>query len=370
MKVKYINPGREYLLHQDEISSTIHRVMLDGSFILREDVEKFEFNVAARLGVKHVIGLNSGTDALFYSLAALGLKSQDEVITVAHTFVATIASIVHVGATPVLVDIANNFNIDPYKIEEKITEKTKALLPVHMNGRACDMDTIERLSAKYGLMIIEDAAQAFGAKFKGRSVGTFGEVGCFSAHPMKVLGGPGDGGYVVTNSRTVDQRLRLLRNHGQRTKTDITSYGFSSRLDNLHAAILNVKLKYVDKTIRRRRSIALSYHQGLQRLPIKLPAPPSDGDYFDVYNSYVIRVQASARDSLAEFLARQGIEVFSHMAIPLFKNENLKLDGAGLETNEKLANEIISLPVYPELTDGEVEYVIISLKKFFNTEAH
>jgi dTDP-4-amino-4,6-dideoxygalactose transaminase len=358
-KVKYVDLGKEYLESKDEINAAFERVMSAGSFIMRDDVSSFEQNICRQLKVAHTIGVNSGTDALFYSLAALGLSKGDEVLTVAHTFVATIAAIKHVGATPVLIDIGDDFNIDPTKIEEQITEKTKVLLPVHMNGRTCDMDQILHLGDKYGITIIEDAAQAFGAKFKGRYAGTFGAAGCFSAHPMKILSCPGDGGYITTDDSSLEAHIRLLRNHGQKSKSELVQYGFSSRLDNLHAAILNVKLQTVDDKINRRRVIADRYNRLLSDLPIKLPPSPTYQDHYDVYNSYVIRVSSSHLSSF-------GIEVFSHMAIPLYKNTALQLNGSNLMKNEEISNEILSLPICPQLADSEIDYVVSKVRSFFS----
>jgi len=364
--VKYINPGQEYLENKKEFDAAFSRVMGSGSFILRDDVSRFEEAICEKIGADYAIGVNSGTDALFYSLGALGLKKDDEVITVAHTFVATISAIKHMGARPVLVDIKDDFNIDPYKVESRISEKTKVLLPVHMNGRSCNMDVIISVAEKHGLKVVEDAAQAFGAQYKGRYVGTFGDCGCFSAHPMKILSCPGDGGYITTNDRLLEEKIRLLRNHGQKSKTELVEYGFSSRLDNLHAAILNVKLKTVDEQICRRREIAEKYHRGLHDLPIKLPMPPEKEIYYDVYNSYVIKVDTHIRDDLLRYLSAAGIEVFAHMAVPLYKNHALGLSGDGLEQNEAISRRILSLPICPQTTDENVAYLLSSVRSFFD----
>ncbi len=289
--VPYINLGLQYIEDKQRIDEEFNRVMSNGSFILRDDVDIFEKKMAGILNVKHVIGVNSGTDALYLAVRALKIGVNDEVITVAHTFVATIAAIHHVGGAHTLIDINSDYNIDTSLIENAITEKTKAIMPVHMNGRMCNMDVIMRVAEKYNLVVIEDAAQALGAKYKESYSGSIGDIGCFSLHPMKILSCPGDGGFITTNSDILNNKLRLLRNHGQKTKTELSEYGYSSRLDNLHAAIVNIKLDRLVDKIDRRRIIARIYNDKLSKLPIRLPNAPEDvNTYYDVYNSYVIAI--------------------------------------------------------------------------------
>jgi dTDP-4-amino-4,6-dideoxygalactose transaminase len=363
--VKYVDLEKNYNNYKKDIDVAIEDVLNRGAFILRDDVLKFEQNIAKNLNTKYAVGVNSGTDALFLSCKAAGLGKGDEVITVGHTFVATIATIHHCGATPILVDIKDDYNIDEDKIISSITKKTKAIIPVHLNGRSCNMDKISAIAEKYGLIIIEDACQAVGARFKGRYVGTFGIFGCFSLHPMKSLNCAGDGGYIVTNDEEKYNRLLALRNHGQSAdKTDIFEFGYSSRLDNMQAAIANIKLNDLEKNNNIRRDIASRYNEGLRSLPVALPnKPESNNIYHDVYNSYVVCVKQ--RDDLYRFLRDSGIEVFVHIYKPLNKYKLLNLTGFNLPVNENICKEIISLPIYPELSYEKVDYVIFKITEFY-----
>jgi len=362
-KVPFVNYPLQYKVLEKEIDEAIKKVLLNGSLILREDVEEFEKSLADFLGVKYAIGVNSCSDALRFCLTAAGIKPNDEVITVSHTFFATIEAIVHVGAKPVLVDVGEDFLMNMDLVEKSITLKTKAIIPVHLNGRVCDMEKLEALAKKYNLVIIEDAAQALGAEFKGKKAGSFGLAGCFSFYPAKILGALGDGGLVVTNSEELAQKLRLLRNHGQKTKTEIVCYGFTSRLHNLQAAVLNVKFKHLNDFIKRRQEIANIYNQGL--LSIKEIKTPflSDSNHFDVFQNYVIK--AEKRDELFSFLKDRGVETLIKDPVPNHWHKDLGLTDFKLLQSEKLAKEVISLPMYPELEDSQVQYVISQIKEFY-----
>lgn len=364
-KVKYVDLRQSYLNQKEEIDTAINRVMMNGSFILRDDVSKFEERIASFIGTEYAVGVNSGTDALILSCIAAGLKENDEVITVGHTFVATVAAIHHCGAKPVLVDIDKDFNIDINKIEERITNKTKAIIPVHLNGRSCNMDSIMHLAKKYDLIVIEDACQSVGAKFNNQNVGTFGLFSCFSLHPMKSLNCSGDGGYITTNNKELYERLLALRNNGQSLdKTDIYEFGYSSRLDNLQAAIANIRLNLLHQNNNRRREIATIYNKELQGLAITLPqAVDSDNRYYDVFNSYVIQVEN--RDELYSYLRDKGIEVFTHIPKPLSEYSSLNLEGEHLSTNKIICKKILSLPIYPELSNEDLKYTIAVIKEFY-----
>ncbi len=367
-KVPFVNYPLQYNLYKEEIDKTIQDVLNRGDFILRKDVEDFEKKLADFVGTKYAVGLNSGTDALIFSLKAAGIGNGDEVITVSHTFVASIASIVLVGAKPILVDVKEDFLMDTDKIEEAITPKTKVIMPVHLNGRVCDMDKIMEIAEKHNLVVIEDAAQALGAKYKGKGGGSFGLSGCFSFYPAKILGSFGDGGALTTNNPEVAEKARLYRDHCQETKTKIVDYGWNSRLDNLQAAILNVKIKYLPKWIERRREIASIYNQGLKEVKeiILPPAPNSDSDHFDNFQNYVLKAQQ--RDNLYQFLKDEGVETLIKDPIPNHWQEGLNLSHFKLPYTEKLAKEVISLPMYPELTDNQVNYVIEKVKSFYGQE--
>ena len=365
-KVPFVKYPEHYRRIWNEVNKAITEVLSKGDLILRDQLRQFEEDIASFVGGKYAVGVNSGTDAMLLSLEAAGIGSGDEVITVAHTFVATVAVIVHCGATPVLVDVGEDYNINVDLVEEAITPRTKAIIPVHLNGRLCDMERLMGIAQRHNLIVIEDAAQALGASFGGRRAGAFGLTGCFSFYPAKILGGAGDGGIVVTSDREVAEKICLLRDHGQqRTTGDILFYGFNSRLDNLQAAILNVKLKHLPQWIERRRELANLYHQGLSDLPyLKLPPPPqSQNRYFDVFTNYV--VQAQQRDRLAAYLKECGIEVLISWPKPMHHQEALGLGHFHLPETERISREVVSLPLNPELSDEQVEYVIESVRNFY-----
>jgi dTDP-4-amino-4,6-dideoxygalactose transaminase len=338
-------------------------VLSRGDLILRKDVEDFENAIAKMVGTKYTVGLNSGTDTMFFTLKILGIGAGDEVITVSHTFIASIAVIVQAGATPVLIDVKDDFLMDVDKIEAAITEKTKAILPVHLNGRVCDMDKIMEIAKKHNLHVIEDAAQALGAKYKGAMAGSFGTAGSFSLYPFKVLGCFGDGGVLTTNDEHIAEEARLLRDHGQKTKTDIVLFGWNSRLDNMQAAVLNKKLEYFPKWIKRRREIAAMYDKGFADVSGVAVPPRQDEDHYDNYQNYVLRAQK--RNELVEYLKEQGVETLVKDPIANHKHPKLGLDHCSLPVSERLADEVISLPLYPGLTNKEIEYVIEQVRNFY-----
>jgi len=364
-KIPFVNYPLQYHKLEREIDKTIKDVLNRGDLILRKDVKEFERNIAKFLGVRYGIGVNSGTDALFFVLKAAGIGPEDEVITVSHTFFATIEVIHHCGAKPVLIEVGEDFNMNVEKIEEAITSKTKVILPVHLNGRTCDMEKLMKVARKHNLIVIEDAAQSLGAEFMGKKAGSFGLAGCFSFYPAKILGSFGDGGIVVTNNAKIAEKISLFRNHGQKTRTEIVCYGWTSRLHNFQAAILNVKFKYLPKWIKRRREISDIYNKGLSNtLEIKLPpSPNSDKRYFDIYQNYVIRAQK--RNALFEFLKRRGVETIIKDPIPNHWHKYLGLSHFRLPFTEKIAKEVVSLPMYPELTNAQIDYVIDCIKKFY-----
>lgn len=364
-KVAMVNFRKQYQDLKTELDAAVHEVLETGQFVLRQQVENYEKNIAAFIGAKHAIGVNSGTDALFLACYGAGIGRGDEVISVAHTYVATVASIVHTGATPILVDICDDFNMDPSKLEEAITPRTKAIMPVHMEGRLCKMDDIMKIAKEHNLHIIEDAARSLGAKFDGQSSGTFGIAGSFSHYPAKLLGTAGDGGIMITNDDEFAQKIRFLRDHGQNKATgEIVAYGFNSRLDNIHAAILNVKLKYVPAWIKRRIEIAKMFNDELNGLGDIIIPPKPGGKFSDVYQNYVIRTKK--RDALAKFLKENEIETLIQWATPMHKQKALNLSHFKLPKTEQISSEVISLPMHAELDDNEVNYVIDAVKRFFN----
>ncbi len=360
-KVRFVNYPRQYRLLKTEFDAVFEEIMSGGDFILRRHLELFESNIAAYVGCKHAIGVNTGTDALYLSAHALGFGAGDEIITVGHTFVATIGAIVQCGATPVLVDIRDDFNIDVEQIESAITEKTKGIIPVHLNGHACQMDQIMTLAKKYHLRVIEDAAQALGATFKGKRCASFGDTAIFSFYPAKMLGTAGDGGMVCTNDDQLARKLKALRDNGRVDSVEeIECYGYCSRLDNLHAALLDMKFKYFDTWVERRREIAERYDKAFSDIPGLIPHPKSSKDYFDVYQNYVLR--SSKRDELVAYLRQSGVEVLVSWPTPLHKQKALHLDHFKLPKTEQISKEVLSLPMYPELTNEEVDYVLDVVK--------
>lgn len=361
--ISYVGLREEFAERKRALCTAFESVGSAANYILRDDLTRFEASMAELLGVSHAIGVNSGADAIFLALKALDIGPGDEVITVAHTFVATLAAIAHCGAKPVLVDVGSDFNIDVSALELAITPKTRAILPVHMNGRCCDMPSIVAIAERYGLWIIEDAAQALGARIEGRAAGSFGAAGAFSLHPMKNLHGYGDGGMIATDDPAMAECLRTLRNHGQNADRQVVAFGFNSRLDNLQAALLNVNLLYFPGDIERRRQIAARYDVGFADCAgLQLPIPPSSGAYFDVYSAYP--VLSTERDALQAHLRSLGIECFIHWEQPLHRNPHLGLPPAVLPQTERVSREVLSLPIHPYLGDTECDYVIAAVREF------
>ena len=367
-KVPFVDLPVQYHRYGEDIIAAVRKVMSRGDYILRSDLEQFEENMASLLGMNHVVGVGSGTDALYLALKAAGVGHGDEVITVDFTCVATLSVIVHCGAKPILVDVGDDYNMNVEQVEEAITPRTKAILPVHLNGRVCNMEKLMNIASKHDLIVIEDAAQALEATFDGKKAGTFGLAGCFSLYPMKILGATGDGGFVVTNDEALAERVSQLRDLGQQRITgDVLHFGFSSRLDNLQAAILNVKLKYLDQWIERRREIAALYHLGLSDLQeLKLPPPPEpQGRYFDVFQNYLVR--AKERDRLVAYLEKCGIETLTswYLSKPLHYHGALNLTHFHLPKTEQFAKESVSLPLNSEISDEQVEFVIKAIRGFY-----
>ncbi len=365
-KVRFVNYPRQYQQLKREFDKVFEEIMSGGDFILRRHLEEFEKRIADFVGTRYAIGVNTGTDALYLSCHALGFGPRDEVITVAHTFVATVGAIVQCGATPILADITDDFNIDVDKIEEVITPRTKGIIPVHLNGHSCDMEKIIQIAKIHNLKVIEDSAQALGAEFKGRRCGSFGDIGIFSFYPAKMLGGVGDGGMVCTNDKEIAHKIRAFRDNGRVDSPQIIEcFGWCTRLDNLQAAILNMKLNYFNRWIDRRRKIAELYDRGLEGVDDIILHPRSNDDYFDVYQNYVIRTKY--RDKLVRYLKTAGIEVLISWPIPLHKQKALGLGHFKLPKTEQISSEVISLPMYPELQNDEVEMAIDAIKNFFNS---
>lgn len=335
----------------DELMAAIQGVLKSGQFIMGPNVKAFEQEAAAYLGVKYAIGVNSGTDALVIALHAAGIGPGDEVITTPFTFFATAEAVSQVGATPVFVDIdPRTFNINPELIEPAITPRTRAILPVHLYGQAADMDLIMALAEKYNLRVIEDTAQAFGGEYKGRKLGTIGDAGCFSFFPSKNLGAFGDGGLIATNDDEIAAKARMLRVHGAKKKYYNEVIGYNSRLDEIQAAILRVKLPHVDEWNDGRREAARRYNELLKDAPGIIT--PIENPYAKhVYHQYTVRVQDGRRDELKKQLAENGIGTMVYYPVPVHQLPIYKEQTVSLATAEKLASEVLSLPIWPGISE-------------------
>jgi dTDP-4-amino-4,6-dideoxygalactose transaminase len=354
------NPKAQYLSQKDEIDLAIKTVLDSGWYILGKEVEKFENEFSLYNESAHAIGVGSGTEALHLALRALNVGANDEVITTAHTAVATASAIILAGAKPVFVDInPNYYSIDSDLIEEAITPKTKAIIPVHLYGQPCNMDVILEIANHNNLKVIEDCAQAHGARINSHRVGSLGDAGCFSFYPTKNLGGIGDGGAIITNNDSLAEKIRYLREYGWKERYISTREGWNSRLDEIQAAVLSVKLKKLDQDNFRRQQIAQQYRIGLKDLPIKLPKVRENVSH--VYHLYVIK--SKRRDKLKNYLKQNNIYTMIQYPVPIHKQKYYKniIDHKKLPNSENITKEILSLPMYPELTDQEIKQVITTM---------
>lgn len=357
---------RQYLDIKDQVDKAVTLVFNSGRFILGKNVEQFENEFAKYSGVKYGIGVGSGTEALHLALLAIDIKPGDEVITVPNTAVPTVCAIVLAQAKPIFVDInPETYCLDVNLLEKKITPKTKAIIPVHLYGHPVDMIPLSDLAVKYNIRVIEDACQAHGAKYNGKKVGSFGDAGCFSFYPSKNLGAYGDAGIVLTNNPEIEEKIRLLRNYGQEKRYYHVSRGINSRLDELQAAVLRVKLKYLDQWNNARRKRANLYIKLLSNND-SIILPREESYAVHVYHLFVIRVLE--RDRLREWLFKKGIETEIHYPIPIhlqlaYSYLGMKEDSFPIA--EKYAKEIVSLPIYPELKESEIQYIAKSINEFY-----
>jgi dTDP-4-amino-4,6-dideoxygalactose transaminase len=357
------NPKAQYMAHQQELDDALRRVLASGWYILGDEVRAFEEEFAAYLGVSHCVGVGNGTEALHLALAACGIGGGDQVITVSHTAVATTAAIDLAGAEPVFVDIdPTTYNMDPNLLKNRITSKTKAVIPVHLYGNPAPMQEIQTIAKAHGLRVIEDCAQAHGATYQGKRVGSFGDMACFSFYPTKNLGALGDGGAIVTCDAELADEVRLLREYGWAERFVSHIPGWNSRLDEIQAALLRVKLKYLDVDNARRIELAERYHEGLSETGIVLPVQPKDA--VQVYHLYVIR--AEERSSLQAYLRSKDIGATVHYPVPVHLQPAYEKYAVRLPNTELAADEVLSLPMYPELAENQVQFVIDSIRKHFS----
>jgi dTDP-4-amino-4,6-dideoxygalactose transaminase len=361
-EIPLVDLKAQYLSIKVEIDTAIQKVLDSTQFINGQEVKKFEEAFADYCDAKYAIGISSGTDALHLAFLALGVVPGDEVITVAHTFTASAEAIVHCGAVPVFVDIdPRTYTIDPARIEQAITAKTKVILPVHLYGQTADMDPINAIARKYGLHVVEDAAQAHGAKYKGQKTGNLGEIACFSFYPGKNLGAYGDAGAVVTNNEALAEHLRMLRDHGRQSKYEHEFVGYGNRLDTLQAAILLAKLPYLKEWTLKRRYLAQIYNEMLESSEVLPPFEAPEREH--VYHLYVIR--SSKRDELLACLKNNKIGAGIHYPVPLHLQKAYLEGNQGLSLpeTERAAKEVLSLPLYPEMSVGAVEEVVRLVKQ-------
>lgn len=362
LKIPLVDLKAQYAAIQSDIDAALQRVISNTGFILGPEVERFEAAFAAYCETQHAIGVASGTAALQLALRACGVGSGDEVITTPYTFVATAETIVHAGARPVFTDIDPvTYNLDPDRIEAAISPRTRAIVPVHLYGSPADMDRLLDIARGHDLYVIEDAAQAHGARYKGRRAGTFGTAACFSFYPGKNLGAFGDGGMVVTNDPGIAARVRMLRDHGRRAKYTHEVLGYGERLDALQAAVLDVKLRHLDDWNNQRRQVAQQYRDLLAGTGVGLPDVPPGTE--PVYHLFVIRV--AERDRVLSEVRAQGIGAGVHYPIPLHLQPAFRHLGyrpGSFPHAERAAQEVLSLPIYPEITPTQLQEVVAALK--------
>ncbi len=369
MEIPFFNYKHVYGQYKSEFNSIIQDIITRGSFILQKEGDQFESNLSNYLNTKYALGVANCTDGLYLSLKAAGVGSGDEVIFSSHTFVATASSIYNNGAKPIPVECGADHLIDPDSIEQAITKRTKAIVPTQLNGHVCDMNKILNICEKYNILLVEDAAQSLGAKYKNKFAGTFGQSAAFSFYPAKVVGCFGDGGAVVTDNVEIFNKIRLLRNHGRPDFGEVECWGINSRLDNIHAAILDFKLKQYNKDITRRRELAVMYFERLKDLnEIKLPRDISeDIDKFEVYQNYEIELRDSNhRDKLKDYLKSNGIGTilqWGGKAVHQFKALEFNIS---LPRTEKIMSSSLLLPMNTSLSDSEIYYICDAIHNYFN----
>jgi len=363
MRIPYVNLSSQYKSIKDEVMEAISKTIDSGWFILGPEVKKFEEDFAALHDVPYAVGVNSGTDALILVMQALGIGEGDEALVPPNSYLASASAVALAGARPVFVDVDEHYNIDPAKLEAAITPKTKAIVAVHLTGRPADMDAIMAIADKHGLHVLEDAAQAVAATYKGKKVGSFGTAGGFSLHPLKNLAAAGDGGVITTHSKELYDRLLMARTHGHRNRDECAFWSMNSRLDALQAAILNVKMKSLHGWNERRREIASIYQARLG----KYVWVPEDKEYeYAVYHTFII--QTAQRDALKAYMQEHGIDTKIHYPIPIHLQESAAYLGykkGDFPVTEKQVETILSLPVFAELSNEQVNYVCDVIEAFF-----
>ncbi len=364
MGVPFLDFSEQYALIKDEVDKNLKALFERGDYILGKDAKTFEEDFARYCEVSCGIGVNSGTDALYLALAAMDITEGDEVILPSFTFIATALCVSYTGARPVFIDVEDTtYNLDPDKLEDVITERTKAIIPVHIYGQSANMDEILSVAKKFDIRVAEDACQAHGARYKGRRVGSLGDIGCFSFYPTKSLGAFGDAGMIVTDDEVLAEKARMLRDYGRKDRYNHKVKGYNSRLDTAQAVILNAKLKYLDEWNKRRADNAAHYCSLLNETP-EIRTPVVGDDRTHVYQTFAVRIPN--RDRAVEKLRSEGIGALIHYPIPLHLQEAYQDMGhkAGdFPVSERLAREVLSLPMYPHMEKTQIESVCSALKK-------
>lgn len=365
MKIPYVNIQKQYKFERKNLLNVIDRTLASGIWVGGKEINKFENSISKLCKTKYCVSLNSGTDALTLALHLIGVRKGDEVITPPNSFIASTAVIAHLGAKPVFVDVKSDQNIDEHKIESMISKKTKAIMPVHLTGRMCSMDKIMQISKKYKIPVVEDCAQSILSKYKNKMSGSWGHIGCFSAHPLKNLNAVGDGGYLTTNNKLIYEKIKSLRTHGMNESRDnVKNFGYVSRMDNLQAAILNFRLKNLRNIIKKRRKNAEIY---LNNLNLKNIFYPREKDFeFNTYHTFVIQVDKRAK--LREFLKKKGIQTTIHYPVPIHLQNASKIlgykKGDFLKTEEQ-SKKILTLPINQYLTEREILYICKMINNFY-----
>jgi dTDP-4-amino-4,6-dideoxygalactose transaminase len=364
--ISLIDLKHRYKEEQQKLLKIIDSTLKKGNLVLTEEVNKFEEDIKKFTKSKYCVSLNSGTDALMMSLMACGIKKNDEVITTPITFIATIGAIIHVGAKPVFVDVDHDLNINPRLIEKVITEKTKAIIPVHWGGNICKMDEIMKISKKYKIKVIEDAAQSIGSFYNNKHAGTYGEISSFSTHPLKNLSSLGDGGFVITNNKSHYQKIKLYRNHGLYSRDSALIYGVNSRLDSLNAKVLSYRLKQLIPNISKRRKNVELYKKYLTSNKIKIAQINNNRE-----NTYVMFLTiCEKRDKLQKFLKKQGIQSLVYYGRPMHLHpiaKKMKLNKSKLSLAESVCKKVLALPIHQYLKETQIKYICTQINNFYKS---
>ena len=366
MKIEVIDLKKRFEDEKFELLSRIKKVLKKGNLVLTEELEDFEKSICKFTGSKFCLGLNSGTDALMMSLWSLGIRKGDEVITSPISFIASISSIIHVGAKPVMVDVNNDLNLNTDLIEKAITKKTKAIMPVHWTGRMCDMDQIVKIAKKYNLKIIEDAAQGMGSYYKKKHAGRFSDIAAFSTHPLKNLNGLGDGGFIITDKKSLYEKIKLLRNHGLRSRDNVEIFGVNSRLDSLNAEVLKFRLSKLNKVISKRQSNIKLYKKYLKTKKIKIIGENN----LKINSNVMFIVLSEKRELLQKYLRKFNIQSLVYYKNPLYAHKAskfLNVDKKNFPVANTLVKKVLALPHHQYLKKSEIIFVCKKINQFFST---